>query len=275
MYVGIDIGGTKILVATLDDQGIIQQQHKFPTPPKYEDLLENLCQVRQYLEVQTYRAGGIGIPGSIDRENGISLTSPNIPWRNVPIRDDCVEIFGCPFVVENDANLAALSEAMLHKDRQTVLYFTISTGIGTGFIRDQQIEPTLLKMEGGHIVLPNNNGKLEDWENFGSGRAIYHQLGKKAADITDETDWKLIARNLSLGFFNNIAILQPDLVVVGGSVGAYFDHYGGYLVEELKHYGIPIVPIPEIIGAQRPEQAVIYGCYDLAKQIYGDGKADS
>lgn len=275
MYVGIDIGGTKILVATLDDQGIIQQQHRFPTPPKYEDLLENLRQVRQSLEVQTYRAGGIGIPGSLDRENGISLTSPNVPWRNASIKDDCAEIFGCPFVVENDANLAALSEAMLHKDRAAVLYFTISTGIGTGFIRNQQIEPTLLKIEGGHMVLPNNDGKLEDWENFASGRAIYKHLGKKAAEITDEADWKWIARNLSLGFFNNIAILQPDLVVVGGSVGAYFDHYGGYLVEELKQYEIPIVPIPEIIGARRPEQAVIYGCYDLAKQVYGDGKTDS
>lgn len=266
----IDIGGTKTLLATLGDEGVIVEQHKFPTPKDYDELLKEINQGLATFKNKEFQAGGVGLPGHIDRQRGISLGSPHVGWGNVPLQADCEKIFQCPFVIENDANMAALSEAMLHKDHETVLYFTISTGIGTGVVRNQKIEPALIKSEGGHIMLPYKD-QLVNWEDFASGRAIYERLGKKAADITDEADWKTIARNLSLGFFEHIAILQPDLVVVGGSVGAYFDRYGKYLVAELKKYEIPLVPIPEIIQAQRPEEAVIYGCYDLARQAYGNG----
>jgi predicted NBD/HSP70 family sugar kinase len=270
MYVGIDIGGTKTLVATLDDAGQIVESQKFPTPKVYAGLLEGFKQTLEGFKDQTFQAGGIGVPGQIDREHGISLGSPHVEWKDVPLQADCQEIFDCPFVIDNDANLAGLSEAMLHKDSQTVLYITVSTGIGIGVVRNQKLDPTLLKSEGGHITLPYRD-KLVAWEDFASGRAIYERFGKKAADITDPEDWKIIAHNLSLGFFEHIAIIQPDLIIIGGSIGTYFDRYGTYLEAELKRYELPIVPIPKVIQAQRPEQAVIYGCYDLAKQAYGNG----
>lgn len=274
MYIGVDIGGTKTLVAVLNNDGVIVERHKFPTPKDYSQQLAGFQAAFDSFKHKDFKAGGIGLPGSIDRKRGISLGSPNVAWHNEPLRSDCEKIFGCRFVIENDANLAALSEAMLHKNRETVLYFTVSTGIGTGVIRNQQIDSSLLKMEGGHILLPHK-GKLTDWEDFASGRAIYQQFGKPASEITDPEDWKIITRNLSLGIFENIAIVQPDLVIIGGSIGTYFERYGSYLTAELKKYELPIVPIPKIVGAQRPEEAVIYGCYDLAKQVYSDGKADS
>lgn len=269
MYIAIDIGGTKTLVATINDDGTIVEKHRFPTPKEYEPLLQGFKDALESFEVREFVGGGIGVPGSIDREHGISLGSPNVSWGNAPLQADAAAIFNCPFVIENDANMAALSEAMLHKDRETVLYFTVSTGIGTGFIRNQQIDPALLKSEGGHMRLPHN-GQLQDWEDFASGRAIVSKFGKKAEEITDEADWKTIAHNLSLGFFAHIAILQPDLIIVGGSVGTHFEHYGHYLTEELKTFEIPIVPIPLIIEASRPEEAVLFGCYDLAKQRFAD-----
>jgi predicted NBD/HSP70 family sugar kinase len=270
MYVGIDVGGTKTLVAVLDDTGVIVERHKLPTAKQYDEQLAGFKAALTSFEHQEFKAGGIGVPGRIDRERGISLGSPNVAWGNEPLQADGEKIFGCPFVIENDANLAALSEAMLHKDYATVLYFTISTGIGTGVVRDQKLDPAFLNIEGGHIVLPYKN-KLMDWEDFASGRAIYQHFGKRAADITDAAAWQTIARNLSLGFFENIAIVQPDLIVIGGSIGTYFDRYGDYLAAELKKYELPIVPIPKIVGAQRPEEAVIYGCYDLAKQRFSHG----
>lgn len=273
MYIAIDIGGTKTLVATLDDEANITAQHRFETPKDYESLLQGFRDALESFPVKEFQAGGIGVPGGIDRERGISLGSPNVSWGNAPLRPDCEKLFGCPFVIDNDANMAALSEAMLHKERQTVLYFTVSTGIGTGFIRNQQIDPALLKSEGGHIMLPHE-GRLTDWEEFASGRAIYNRLGKKASEITNEKDWQTIAHDLSLGFFAHIAILQPDLIVVGGSIGTHFDHYGEYLLDELKTYEIPIVPIPPIIKAERPEEAVLFGCYEAAKQRLHDAKTD-
>lgn len=272
MYVAVDIGGTKTLVATIDDEANIVEKHRFPTPKDYEPLLHGLRNALGSFKTKEFTGGGIGVPGSIDREKGVSLGSPNVGWGNVPLRDDASEIFGCPFVIENDANMAALSEAMLHKECETVLYFTVSTGIGTGFIRNQQIDPALLKSEGGHMRLPHN-GKLADWEDFASGRAIVDLFGKKAEEITDEEEWRIIAGNLSLGFFEHIAILQPNLIIVGGAVGTHFEHYGDYLTEELKKFEMPIIPIPSIIEASRPEEAVLFGCYDLAKQRFADGSA--
>jgi glucokinase len=272
MYLGIDIGGTKTLVATISDDGAIQEKHLFPTPKDYESLLQGLREAAAKFSVKEFQGGGVGVPGHIDYEHGISINSPHVEWNNVPLRDDCAKTFGCPFVIDNDANMAALSEAMLHKDAEAVLYFTVSTGIGTGLVRHQRLDPALLKSEGGHIVLPYKD-KLMDWEDFASGQAIYKRLGKKAVDITDEDDWRAIAHNLALGFFAHIAILQPDLIIVGGSIGTHFDHYSQYLMEELKKYEVPIVPVPPIVKAERPEEAVLFGCYDEAKQRFGDGPA--
>lgn len=269
MYLAIDIGGTKTLVATIDDDANIVEQHRFPTPADYASLLDNFKNALDNFSAKEFRGGGVGVPGHIDYEKGISLNSPHVKWGHVPLRGDCERIFDCPFVIDNDANLAALSEAMLQKDRQTVLYFTVSTGIGTGFVRGQRIEPALLKSEGGHMVLPHDD-QLEIWENFASGSAIVKKYGMKAEEITDETAWKSIAHNLALGFYNHIALLQPDLIVVGGAVGTYFDRYGHYLIEELKQFEEPLVTIPPIIEAQRPEEAVIFGCYDAVKQKLDD-----
>ncbi|HSX45758.1 MAG TPA: hypothetical protein VLG27_02005, partial [Candidatus Saccharimonadia bacterium] len=69
-----------------------------------------------------------------------------------------------------------------------------------------------------------------------------------------------------------IAIMQqPDVIVIGGSVGAYFDRYDKTLKTELEKYDLPTVKLPVLMGAQRPEEAVIFGCYDLARQVYGHG----
>jgi glucokinase len=65
---------------------------------------------------------------------------------------------------------------------------------------------------------------------------------------------------------------QPEVIVIGGSVGSYFDRYGSLLAEEIRKYEMPLVKLPRLLQAQRPEQAVVYGCYDLAKQLYGHGK---
>jgi predicted NBD/HSP70 family sugar kinase len=265
MYVAIDIGGTKTLVATIDDDGAITYKHRFETPKDYAALLDGFRAALDQLPGKQFTAGGVGVPGHIDYQNGISVNSPHVTWGNVPLRDDCAKIFDCPFVIDNDANMAGLSEAMLHKDKPAVLYITVSTGIGTGFIRDQRVDPALLKSEGGHMMLPYK-GKLLEWEDFASGRAIYERLGKPAAEITEESDWQEIAHDLALGVFNHVALLQPDLVVIGGSIGTYFDNYGHYLVDELKTYEMPIVPVPPIVQAQRPEEVVLFGCYDAAKQ---------
>lgn len=268
MYVGIDIGGTKTLVAVLTNEGKIVESVKFPTPRKYSNFLLELAHTAHHLKHHDFLAGGAAAPGRIDREHGKVVELGNLGWTNFPLQADSEKIFHCPFVIENDANLAGLSEAMLHKNVDKVLYVTISTGIGTGIVFKQQLDRGLLDAEGGQIRLPFN-GRITKWESFASGRAIYEHFGKKAADIHDQSDWKYIVRNLSLGFFELIAVYQPDLIIIGGSIGTYFDRWAPLLQAELNARAVPVVKIPKLAQAQRPEEAVVYGCYDLAQEAYG------
>ena len=269
MYVGVDIGGTKTLLAVLNEQAEIVEQVKFPTLQDYDEFLTALANAVENFKNKTFSVGVVAVPGRIDRQAGVVMELGNLPWHNQPIQADCEALLHCPVVIENDAKLAGLSEAMLNQDHSTVLYVTVSTGIGTALIRNRQLDPSLLNSEGGHMMLPFQ-GELTMWEKFASGKAIYEHFGKKAADIPaeDTEAWGYVARNLAIGLYELIAVVEPDLVIIGGSIGTYFDRYSQPLITELKKYEMPLVPIPRIIAAQRPELAVVYGCYDMAKQAF-------
>jgi glucokinase len=271
MYVAIDIGGTKTLVAVLDEHANRHEEYKFLTPKDYGQFIVELEKAAAILETKSFKAGGIGVPGRLNHDRTETIRLGNLGWKKHPLKADAEKLLGCPVFIENDANLAGLSEAMLHKDFATVLYITISTGIGTGIVHNQQLDPALLDSEGGQILLPHN-GEWTRWEKFASGKAIFEHFGKRAMDIpvSDTDTWRQIVGNLTVGIIEHIAIIQPDLIIIGGGVGTYFDRFKSLLHEELNHYKeagkISYVRFPKIIKAERPEQAVIYGCYDLAKQ---------
>jgi predicted NBD/HSP70 family sugar kinase len=275
MYAGIDIGGSKTLVASLDVHGVITEKIRFETPKKYDDFLAELRTAFGALRNDDFVAGGVGAPGSIDRHHGRGISFGNLGWKNIPILTDVENITRCPMVLENDAKLAALSEAMLVKDTyDKVLYVTISTGIGMGLIVDRTIQ-TGFGDGGGRTMLVEHNGRLESWESFASGKAIVARYGKKAADIKDKKTWQAVVRDLVPGFIELIALTQPDVVVIGGSVGTHFAKYGELLQAELKKFETPLLPIPSVLGAGRPEEAVLFGCYDLAKATFRHSHLDT
>lgn len=268
MYVGVDVGGTKTLVAALDDHGVIKESKKFPTPKSYEHFLLELKHLAAHMEHREFKAGSIALPGLIDHKHGRGLAFGNLPWENVNAQYDVQRVFNCPIAVENDAKLAGLSEAMLIKyEFERVLYVTISTGIGYGLIMDGVIERTIGD-GGGRAFELEHRGKRMSWEDFAGGRAIVENYGKRAADIDDKETWRQICRDLAKGMIQLIAILEPEVIVIGGSVGTYFPRYGKILAEELKKYELPMVKLPALRQAQRPEEAVVFGCYDYAKQVY-------
>jgi predicted NBD/HSP70 family sugar kinase len=273
MYAGVDIGGTKTLVAVLDEHGVIIESTKFATPTDYPEFLRQLTSTIDKFTTKEFAAGGLAMPISVfDREQGIGVSFGNLPWKNVPIHNDVETIFECPIAIDNDAKLGCLSEAMLLKDTyKRVLYVTVSTGIGFALVNDGVIDENVGD-GGGKMMLFEHDGAMVPWESFASGHAIVERYGKKAMDITDDATWIHISRDLGIGFIELIAILQPEVIVIGGSVGTYFERYGAFLNDEIRKYDIPLLDLPPIIGAQRPEEAVVYGCYDLAKQRFGDGR---
>lgn len=261
MLIAVDTGGTKTLVAGFSHDGKLQVSEKFETPT---DRLRYIVQltgtILKLVDKKKIDAIVVALPGRIDTK-GVLVEAPNLGWRRFDVKKQLQKTFNVPILVENDANLAGLAEAtILPSPVNVCLYITVSTGIGTGIITSGQIDPHFSQSEGGHIVL-NYRGKEKIWESFASGKAIYKAHHAYARDIKSHRIWKHIAKNIAEGLLVHIPILSPDIIIIGGSIGTYFSHYGKYLHDELRRY---LATVPPVIQAKHPEQAVIYGCYYYA-----------
>lgn len=270
MYLGIDVGGTKTLSAVFSSGGKILMQYKFPTPKKYPDFISHLEAALEQFSEYRIKACCCAIPGKVDRRRGIGLVFGNLGWRNVPIKNDLSSLLNHAHVlVENDSNLAGLHEALIFHERyRRVLYVTIGTGIGDGIIIDGKIDPDFADSESGQTML-DYDGKLVRWEDIASGRSLVERYGKTASQIEDPKVWQQFAKDLSLGLVELVAALQPDVIIIGGSIGTHFTKYSEYLRTELERHSNKMVLMPPVIQATKPQEAVIYGCYDYLHQNIG------
>ncbi|MEK7600194.1 MAG: ROK family protein [Patescibacteria group bacterium] len=272
MYLGIDIGGTKTLVATLSDGGEIIKKHQFPSSHDYQQFLSDLTENLKQLDLEGSYRCCVAVPGLLDREAGIVFALGNLPWRNENIRDDISAILGgVHVIIENDARLAGLSEAQLVKDTYSnVLFATVSTGIGGALIQNGRIVTALQDTEFGKMPLLHD-GQLMHWEEFAGGRSVVNNLHKKAFEITDPEEWRQVGENIAYGLGAVCSVLQPEVIILGGSVGKQADNYSETVIEFLGKHLHPVVKQPKaVLAAQRSDDAVIYGCYDLAKQVLED-----
>lgn len=267
MYLGVDVGGTKTLLALFDDRGNIQMEKKFPTPQNYSVFLDNIKTELSSIDISQIQSVCLGLPSSlIDRKSGTSKKFVHLGWHNVNVKEDLARLFTCPIFFENDAKLAGYYEAiMLNQKYSRVLYLTISTGIGYAIIENENIN-TNVGDAGGSDIYIEQNGKMVNWEHIASGKAILEHYGKLAAQIDDVTTWKKICHNIALGLIELIAILDPDAIIIGGGVGEHFHKFSSYLNEELRQYELPSSKIPPILKAKNAEKAVIYGCYYYCKR---------
>lgn len=262
----VDIGGSKTLLATFTDDGKLSNEYRFATNADYSQFLKDLeTTLKSNYADFKFEYVCCAMPGRINREADIVEDLGNLSWHNVPIKTDMSRLVGAPVLVENDANLAGLGEALLvQKEYKKVIYITISTGIGVGVIINGKIDLTLADIEAGHMLLPKG-GELEKWEDFASGRALRERYGKLARDINDPKIWQVFARDVAIGIYELLAIIQPEAVIIGGGAGAYFEKFDKFLLAELNKNPNDMVKIPPIIKARRPEEAVIYGCYDFIR----------
>jgi predicted NBD/HSP70 family sugar kinase len=272
MYLAIDLGGTKTLVATFSPEGEIIEKVRFPTAHDYELYLQDLTAQVATLKTDSVDLCVMAIPGLIEREPGVAISLGNLPWRNKPIRDDVSRALnGLPMVIENDAKLAGLSEGILLKDTYDyVLYLTISTGIGGALVHNGEIVEALQDLEIGKTPLIFE-GKLIDWEDFAGGRGVIARFGKRASEITDPKAWETIGNNIAYGLGIACAVLQPDAIVFDGGVGQFADKFKDVAAAYLKQHLHSDVRQPQaLLVAKRTNEAVIYGCYELAKRHHGN-----
>ena len=264
MLVAVDTGGTKTLVASFLEDGRIGEQFKFPTP---ETTIDYTVLLREVLEThfgnETVDAIVVAMPGIV--KNGVAVWCNNLKWMNFDVARALKGVLNnAPLFVENDANLAGLAETRQLKEIPALsLYVTVSTGIGSGIITEGKINPDLRYSEAGRSLV-EFDGMVREWETFASGKAIYKAYGKYARDITSKRIWHKIADRISRGFLAVIPVLQPDVIIIGGSIGTYFEHFGKDLADLLKEHLPAHIPAPKLVQAKHPELAVIYGCYYYA-----------
>lgn len=274
MIITIDTGGTKTLVSSFDKRGQMGDSFRFPTPKDTKQYISQLKEVlRDNYIGQDIDAVVIALPGMIDTKKGIALNCYNLGWKNFNIVTPLRSLLpGVPVLLENDANLAGLAETRaLSPVPVSSLYVTISTGIGAGLCYEGKIAPAMRYCEAGHSVI-EYDGKLARWESFASGSAIVRTYKKFARDIKSKRIWYQIADRISRGFLSLIPTIQPNVIVIGGSVGTHFDKYGEMLSQIIDERLPSHIPRPKIIQAQHPEEAVIYGCYYYAKDYLSSQK---
>lgn len=267
MYLAIDIGGSKTLFSVFNNEGRVVDSYKVPTNKDYPQFLKELEEVISgNLKEHKFIACCCAAPGEIDRETGTVIRFGNLPWKNVHIKKELERIFThTKIYVENDAKLAGLSEALEHKNYRKVLYLTISTGIGDGIIIDGKIDPDFADSEPGQMML-EFEGVMYKWEDLASGRALFAKYGKKASEITDPKIWQHFSKALARGMNEIIAVVQPEIIILGGGVGAHYEKFSEYLEIELKKLENDMVQTPRIVKAKHAEEAVVYGCYQYIKQ---------
>ncbi len=263
MIIAVDIGGTKTLVASFEGARSIINEERFPTPHDEHEFLRELIVVLERFEARNADVICVAVPGIINTD-GIVKRCGNLPWKNFSLQKLIAEKLGRPVLIQNDAKLAGLAEThSLSQIPPLSIYVTVSTGIGTGIITSGRIDLALANSEGGHMQLQTPAGFI-DWEDFASGKAIREEFGHMASEIRDTAEWHKIAEKLALGFQALIPLLQPQVIIIGGSIGTHFEQYGALLIEILRHRLPPFIDMPQIVRAKHPEEAVVYGCYYYA-----------
>jgi len=200
LYIGVDIGGTKVAAGLVDHIGEIQRQVRKPMLSD-GDAAAGLAAVRSAIDAlidsgQKTALGirGIGIcaPGPLDPTTGMVINPPNVScWRNYPLSREVEKIYGVKVRIDNDANAAALAEARWGAGRgyRQIFYATVGTGIGTGIVFDSRIYHgrTGAAGEGGHNTIDFRGprcgcGKPGCVEAFACGPAIAKRARAKLAE---------------------------------------------------------------------------------------------
>jgi glucokinase len=244
--VGVDVGGTKVAAATLED-GTLGEARVRPTETSSPDALVD--QLVEAIEEQLPAdAIGIGVPSVVDFEKGMARSSVNIPLEKVPLRQILRKRLGIPVFVDNDATVAAVAEA--HGPDATVdvrhlVMLTVGTGVGGGIVIDGHVYrgATGAAAELGHIIIgasleegaPEPHGFPQEGslERLASGHygidtlAAEHGLkdgpgAVEAAQRGDEAGLEVLriaGERLGIGIANVINVFDPDVVVIGGGAG--------------------------------------------------------
>lgn len=288
VYLGVDIGGTKVASGLVDARGNILSKARVPMPSRGTEA-EALSAVEQAIAaaletMPRFRrsVAGIGIssPGPLDPRKGVIINPPNLPcWRNLHITKKLKTPGHLPVTLDNDANAAGLAEAIWGAGQgyESVFYATLGTGIGTGIVFNQRIYHgrTGSAAEGGHVSINFQGpqcacGKMGCIEALAAGPAVARRTREKLSSCEKGTEallklagndpsaitaemvaaaWRagdklaaLILQEtadlLAIWLGNIVDILEPEVIIFGGGMGALMSEWFPRIREQLPRWTI-------------------------------------
>ena len=267
MYrIGVDLGGTNIAVGVINEnlEIISRANTKTNIPRPAEEIFADIVKCckeavsKAGIDMSQVASIGIGTPGSCDKKNGIILYANNLYFDNVPAAELVnKQLPGVPVYIENDANCAALGEALAGsgKGKKSFIAVTLGTGVGGGVVLDGNVLTGCNDAGGelGHMVIkfdgePCNCGRVGCWERYASATALVNQTRKAMLEHKDSVMWELASGNIenaggrtafdamrlgdecatrvcntymeyiAIGTVNLVNIFQPELICFGGGI---------------------------------------------------------
>ncbi len=268
MYrIGVDLGGTNIVVGVINEENKIiakaSRKTNSPRPAEgiFDDMADAIKEAMEQAQI-TFKdviSVGVGTPGSVNKGDELIEFANNLAFDNVPAYALLRERIGFDKVYfDNDANCAALGEAVAGcgKGVKNFVMITLGTGVGSGIIANGKLVTGLNYAAGemGHMVIsydgvPCNCGRKGCWESYSSATALIVQTKNAMRKNADSLMWELTENDLgkvtgktafdaarkgdaaakavvntymsylAVGIGNVVNIFQPDIVCVGGGVG--------------------------------------------------------
>ena len=228
---GIEAGGTKMVCAVGDENGVVKDRTSFPTRQPEETFADMIAYYRNW-DIQ---ALGIGCFGPLDlnrqsRTYGYITKTPQPGWGNCDIVGAFKDALGVPVGFDTDVNGAVLGEVTwgAAKGLDSAIYITIGTGVGVGVYVNGGLLHGLVHPEGGHILLIRHpkdtyEGKCPFHKNcvegLAAGPSIEARWGKKAAELADRDEvWEMEAYYIAQAITDYILSYSPQKIILWGGV---------------------------------------------------------
>ena len=228
---GIEAGGTKMVCAVGDENGVVKDRTSFPTRQPEETFADMIAYYRNW-DIQ---ALGIGCFGPLDlnrqsRTYGYITKTPKPGWGNCDIVGAFKDALGVPVGFDTDVNGAVLGEVTwgAAKGLDSAIYITIGTGVGVGVYVNGGLLHGLVHPEGGHILLIRHpkdtyEGKCPFHKNcvegLAAGPSIEARWGKKAAELADRDEvWEMEAYYIAQAITDYVLSYSPQKIILWGGV---------------------------------------------------------
>jgi fructokinase len=277
-YGGIEAGGTKWVCAIGSGPDDLRRTVTFPTTEPEETIARA---VDFFAADGSLTAVGVGSFGPIDVQRnsptwGRITTTPKPGWADTDVVAALRAALDLPLGFDTDVNAAALGE---HRwgaaaGLETFCYITVGTGIGGGGMANGRLMHGLLHPEFGHIRIPHDRARDpfegvcpyhgDCFEGLASGGAISARWGKNPEELSGDGVWDLEAEYLALGLLNVIAVLSPQLIILGGGVMKE-PTLLGRVSTRVSELAAGYFEIPDIVPPALGDRAGVVGALELAR----------